>query len=39
VIAAASFHGYVYVNTDGGESWRKLRKEFREIRTVAVMPN
>ena len=39
VIAAASLYGYVYVSTDGGESWQKLRKEFGEIRTLAVMPN
>jgi hypothetical protein len=29
----------VYVSTDGGESWQKLRKEFGEIRTLALMPN
>lgn len=39
VVAAASLYGYVYVSTDGGESWRKLKKEFGEIRTVAVTPN
>ncbi len=39
VVAAASLYGYVYVSTDGGESWQKLRKEFGEIRTLALMPN
>jgi len=39
VIAAGSLYGYVYVSTDGGESWRKLKKEFGEIRTLAVLPN
>jgi sortilin (neurotensin receptor 3)/photosynthesis system II assembly factor YCF48-like protein len=39
VIAAASLYGYVYVSADGGESWQKLKKEFGEIRTIAVMPN
>jgi hypothetical protein len=39
VVAAASLYGYVYVSGDGGESWQKLRKEFGEIRTLAVMPN
>ena len=39
VIVAASLFGYVYVSEDGGESWQKLRKEFGEIRTVAVVPN
>jgi hypothetical protein len=39
VIAAASLYGYVYVSGDGGESWQKLRKEFGEIRTLALMPH
>ena len=39
VIAAASLYGYVYVSEDGGESWRKLKKEFGEVRSVAVTPN
>jgi len=39
VIAAASLYGYVYVSPDGGASWQKLRKEFGEIRTLAVTPH
>ncbi len=39
VIAAASIYGYLYVSDDGGDSWRKVRKEFGEIRTLALMPN
>ena len=39
VVAAASLYGYVYVSTDGGESWQKLKKEFGEIRALAVTPN
>lgn len=39
VIAAASLYGYVYVSTDGGESWQKLKKEFGEIRALAILPN
>ena len=39
VIAGASLYGYVYLSTDGGDSWQKLKKEFGEIRSVAVMPN
>ncbi len=39
VIAAASIYGYVYVSTDGGETWDKRQKEFGEIRTLAIMPN
>ena len=36
VIVAASLYGYLYVSEDGGESWRKLHKEFGEIRSVAL---
>lgn len=39
VIVAASLFGYLYVSEDGGDTWRKLRKEFGEIRSVAVLPN
>tara|TARA_B110000014_G_C19656369_1_gene345302 strand:- start:259 stop:552 length:294 start_codon:yes stop_codon:yes gene_type:complete len=39
VIVAASLYGYLYTSDDGGESWSKLKKEFGEIRTVAVSPN
>jgi photosystem II stability/assembly factor-like uncharacterized protein len=39
VIVAASLFGYLYVSEDGGDEWRKLPKEFGEIRTVAVLPN
>ena len=39
VIVAATLFGYLYVSEDGGDTWRKLRKEFGEIRSVAVLPN
>ena len=39
VIVTASLYGYVYTSEDGGDSWSKVKKEFGEIRTVAVMPN
>ena len=38
-IAAHSVHGYLYLSDDGGESWRKLQKEFGQIRAVALSPN
>ena len=38
-IVAASLYGYVYVSDDAGVSWRKLPKEFGEIRSVALTPN
>ena len=39
VIVAASLYGYVYTSVNGGDSWQKLRKEFGEIRTLALTPN
>jgi photosystem II stability/assembly factor-like uncharacterized protein len=39
VIAAASIYGYVYLSEDGGDSWEKLKKEFGEVRTLALTPN
>jgi photosystem II stability/assembly factor-like uncharacterized protein len=39
VIAAITLFGYLYLSTDGGESWEKLKKEFGETRAVAVTPN
>ena len=39
VIVAASLFGYLYVSEDGGDSWKKLKKEFGEIRSVVVVPN
>jgi hypothetical protein len=39
VIVAASLYGYVYISDDAGDSWRKLEKEFGEVRSVAVTPN
>ena len=39
VIVAASLFGYLYVSEDGGDSWKKLKKEFGEIRSVAILPN
>src|SRR5579885_290963 len=39
IIAANSLHGYLYLSTDGGDSWTKLRREFGEVRALAWMPN
>ncbi|MGA2410978.1 MAG: glycosyl hydrolase, partial [Candidatus Binataceae bacterium] len=39
VVVANSLHGYVYSSTDGGESWKKNRREFGEIRAIAWTPN
>ena len=36
VVAAATLYGYVYLSEDGGDSWRKLDREFGEIRALAL---
>jgi photosystem II stability/assembly factor-like uncharacterized protein len=38
VVYAASRFGYLYRSDDGGDSWRKLRREFSEIADVAWFP-
>lgn len=38
-IAACSHYGQLFVSSDGGDSWVKLRREFAEIRSLAWMPN
>jgi photosystem II stability/assembly factor-like uncharacterized protein len=38
-ILAFSLFGEVYVSEDGGDSWRKIAREFGEIRTAAWLPN
>jgi len=39
VVVANSLNGYVYLTLDGGESWIKNRREFGEIRALALIPN
>lgn len=39
IVVANSLHGYVYLSTDAGASWRKVRREFGEIRAIAWVPN
>ena len=39
IVVANSLHGYVYLSTDAGDSWTKLRREFGEIRAFTWMPN
>ena len=38
-IVAFSLFGEVYVSKDAGTSWRKIAREFGEIRAVAWLPN
>lgn len=38
-IVAFSLFGEVYVTDDAGASWRKIAREFGEIRTAAWLPN
>lgn len=38
VVFAASRYGYLYRSDDGGDSWRKLWREFSEISSVMWLP-
>jgi photosystem II stability/assembly factor-like uncharacterized protein len=38
-IVAFSLFGEVYISEDAGASWRKIGREFGEIRTAAWLPN
>jgi photosystem II stability/assembly factor-like uncharacterized protein len=38
-ILAFSLFGEVYISEDAGDSWRKVGREFGEIRTAAWLPN
>ena len=38
-ILAFSLFGEVYSSEDAGESWRKIEREFGEIRAIAWLPN
>jgi photosystem II stability/assembly factor-like uncharacterized protein len=38
-IVAFSLFGEVYVSEDAGASWRKIAREFGEIRTAVWVPN
>ena len=38
-IVAFSLFGEVYVTENGGQSWRKIAREFGEIRAAAWLPN
>lgn len=38
-IVAFSLFGEVYVSEDAGDSWRKIEREFGEIRVAAWLPN
>jgi photosystem II stability/assembly factor-like uncharacterized protein len=37
-IYACSLYGYLYESLDGGDSWRKLPREFSEVRALAWAP-
>jgi photosystem II stability/assembly factor-like uncharacterized protein len=38
-VVANSLNGYVYTSSDGGDSWRKVKQEFGEVRALAWVPN
>jgi photosystem II stability/assembly factor-like uncharacterized protein len=39
LMLTCSHYGQVFVSEDAGDSWRKVRREFSEIRALAWVPN
>jgi photosystem II stability/assembly factor-like uncharacterized protein len=39
LVIACSHYGELYASPDAGDSWKKLRREFTEIRGIAWVPN
>ncbi len=39
LVLACSHYGELYASPDAGDSWKKLRREFTEIRALSWMPN
>jgi photosystem II stability/assembly factor-like uncharacterized protein len=39
LVLAASRYGYLYRSDDHGETWRKLRREFSEVSSIAWVPD
>ena len=39
LIVACSHYGELYLTRDAGDSWRKLQREFTEIRALCWVPN
>lgn len=38
-MVAASNYGYIYTSEDGGRNWKKVKREFGEIRGLCWVPN
>ena len=39
LIVCSTHYGQLFVSTDGGDAWEKVRQEFSEIRSLAWTPN
>lgn len=39
LVVTCSHYGQVFISEDAGDSWRKVRREFSEIRALAWVPN
>jgi hypothetical protein len=39
LVIACSHYGELYASANAGDSWKKLRREFTEIRGIAWVPN
>ena len=39
LVLAASVYGQLFCSADGGDSWKKIRQEFTEVRSLVWMPS
>ena len=39
LVLASTLYGQLFMSTDAGDSWRKVRQEFSEVRSLAWMPS
>ena len=39
LVLASTLYGQLFLSHDAGDSWRKVRQEFSEVRSLAWMPS
>ena len=39
LVLASTLYGQLFMSHDAGDSWRKVRQEFSEVRSLAWMPS
>jgi len=38
-VLASTLYGQLFLSHDAGDSWRKVRQEFSEVRSLAWLPS